>query len=168
LLERCSYECYLTDQLTEAVQARCEAVATRRVLDDRVAVGDGHRWLSRLAWLAGDNDTAQAEARRAVELLEREPPGRELAMAYGNHALMHLLAYDIAATRRSGARAIELAERVGESESLTHALTTVGTADLMTGSSAGAAKLQRGLEVRSRPGSRSMSPAHTRISARRP
>jgi hypothetical protein len=84
LLECCSYECYLTNQLTEAVQARREAVDTRRTLEDRLGVGDGHRWLSRLAWLAGDNDTAQVEGRRAVELLEREPPSRELAMAYSN------------------------------------------------------------------------------------
>jgi AAA ATPase domain len=86
LLERCSYECYLTDRIPEAIDARRRALEEHRARGDRRLQGDAHRWLSRLAWFAGDNARAEDEARRAVELLEALPPGRELAMAYSNVA----------------------------------------------------------------------------------
>lgn len=147
LLERYSYECYLTDQIDEAVAARREAVGLRRGLHDRVRCGEGHRWLSLLGWMAGDNDIAHAEARRAVRMLEREPAGRELAMAYSNLAVMRLLAYDIGGTLELGARAIQLAERLGELGALADALMTVGTAELMTGSAAAEGRVERALEL---------------------
>ncbi|MBV9363399.1 MAG: AAA family ATPase [Solirubrobacterales bacterium] len=147
LFESRSYECYLTDQVEEAIAARREAVRLRHELHDPLRAGDGHRWLSLLAWMAGDNHSAQAEARRAVELLEREPAGPELATAYSNLAVMRLFAYDISGTLELGARAIELADRVGELRALTDALMTVDTAELMAGSPAAGARLQRALEL---------------------
>ncbi|MBV8949222.1 MAG: AAA family ATPase, partial [Solirubrobacterales bacterium] len=147
LFETVSYECYLTDQIEEAILARREAVRLRQELHDPLRVGDGHRWLSVLAWMAGDNQGAQAEARRAVELLERQPSGPELAMAYSTLAVMRLFAYDIRGTLELGARAIELAQRVGELRALTDALMTVGTAEALAGSPAARTRLQRALEL---------------------
>lgn len=147
LFEARSYECYLTHQIDEAIGARREALTLRRELGDMRAVGDGHRWMSMLAWLAGDTETAQTEALRAVEVLERESDGRELAIAYSNLALMRLLVYDLTGTLQSGTRAIELARRLGELAPLTDALMTIGTAELMAGLAAGAGKLQRALEL---------------------
>src|SRR5204863_9703605 len=86
LLERLSYECYLTNRVPEAIEARRLALDEHRGRGDRLREGDTHRWLSRLAWFAGDNERAEGEARLAVELLESLPPGRELAMAYSNMA----------------------------------------------------------------------------------
>ena len=84
LWERRSYESYLSQQLDAALEARQAALALHQERGDRVREGDDRRWLSRLAWFAADRATAVREARRAVELLEAEPPGRELAMAYSN------------------------------------------------------------------------------------
>src|SRR5262249_21877905 len=84
LLERRSYECYLTRSLHEAIAAREAALAEHEARGDRLRQGDAHRWLSRLAWFTGDNERAGREARLAVELLEPLPAGRELAMAYSN------------------------------------------------------------------------------------
>ena len=147
LLERYSYQCYLTDQIAEAVVARSEAVRLCHELHDRVRSGDGHRWLSLLNWMAGDNDEAQEEASRAVALLEQGPPGRELAKAYSTLAVMRLLAYDIAGTRALAARAIELAERIHDHDALIDALTTVGTAESMAGSPKATQTIQRALEL---------------------
>ena len=61
LLERRAYECYLTDDIEAAIEARREALAEHRRHGDRVREGDAHRWLSRLAWFAGDNAAAEAE-----------------------------------------------------------------------------------------------------------
>ena len=145
LLERRSYECYLTSAIDDAIDARREALAEHASRGDRLREGDCHRWLSRLLWFNADNVAAHEEARRAVELLEGQPPGRELAMAYSNVSQLMMLANDVAETRRWGARAGELAERLGETEILIHSLNNVGTAELCAGLMEGGGKLERSL-----------------------
>jgi len=147
LLERRSYECYLTECVGEAIEARREALAVHERRGDRRGAGDAHRWLSRLFWFAGDNAAAEASAARAVALLEALPPGRELAMAYSNVAQLRMLAGDVRGAREWGGRALELAERLGEEELAVHALNNVGSAELGAGIRAGAGKLERSLEL---------------------
>jgi DNA-binding CsgD family transcriptional regulator len=147
LLERRSYECYLIDAMSEAIAARRAALSEHRDRGDRLREGDAHRWLSRLQWFAGDNPTAEIHARAAIELLEPLPAGRELAMAYSNMAQLRALGYNVPQARRWGLRAIELAERLGETEILVHALNNVGSAELGAGDAEGAQKLQRSLTL---------------------
>jgi tetratricopeptide (TPR) repeat protein len=147
LLERRSYECYLTDFIEDAVQARRGALAEHRAARDRVREGDTHRWLSRLAWFSGDNRTAEREAAMAIELLEPLGPGRELAMAYSNVAQLRMLSSDLAGAKAWGERAIELAEDLGETATLVHALNNVGTAQLLGGAAEGRAALERSLAL---------------------
>jgi DNA-binding CsgD family transcriptional regulator len=147
LLERRSYECYLTGAIEESLEARREAMAEYQSRSDRLREGDAHRWLSRLSWIAGRNRDAEAHAVRAVELLQGPPPGRELAMAYSNMAQLRMLADDLQGTRVWGARAIGLAEAIQETEILVHALTNVGTAESRAGEPAGTEKLERGLRM---------------------
>ena len=94
LLERWSYECYLTDRISDAVAARRAAMEEHRSAGDQRREGDAHRWLSRLAWFAGDGAEADDEARLAVELLVPLGPGRELAMAYSNYSQLRMLSSD--------------------------------------------------------------------------
>jgi DNA-binding CsgD family transcriptional regulator len=147
LLERRSYECYLTDQMDEALESRTRALEEHRRRGDRLREGDTHRWLSRLAWFAGDNAKAWREALLAVELLQPLPAGRELAMAYSNLAQLSMLADDRAETIAWGARAIKLAERLGDGEILVHALTNVGSAEFRRGDADGRGKLERSLDL---------------------
>ncbi|HEY6760569.1 MAG TPA: AAA family ATPase [Baekduia sp.] len=147
LLERHSYEAYLTDDMATAIASRRRAHAEHRDAGDRLREGDARRWLSRLAWFAGDNATAEAEAALAVELLEGLPAGRELAMAYSNVAQLRMLASQTAEARHWGERAIALAQRLGAREIEAHALNNVGTAELMDGDAAGAEKLERSLAL---------------------
>ena len=147
LLERRSYECYLTDLMPAAVDARRRALEERRALGDRRAEGDAQRWLSRLAWFSGDNATAEEHARLAVELLEPLGPGRELAMAYSNTAQLRMLEHDEAGATSWGTLAIGLAERLSDVEILAHAMNTVGTAQFMAGTDGGRARLERSLRL---------------------
>lgn len=147
LLERRAYECYLTDLIPEAIEARREALELHRQRGDRLREGDSHRWLSRLAWFQADHPLAEKEAARAVELLEELPEGRELAMAYSNKAQLRMLATDLHGAVEWGERAIALAERLGETEILAHALNNVGTAELQAGLDSGVAKLERSLQL---------------------
>jgi DNA-binding CsgD family transcriptional regulator/tetratricopeptide (TPR) repeat protein len=147
LWERLSYERYVCQEVSEAARARREALALHRSRGDRLREGDAHRWLSRLAWFAGDNTTARQEARRAVELLEREALSRELAMAYSNAAQLSMLAGDVDGAADSGGRAIALAERLGATEILVHALNNVGCAEMSVNIPDGEAKLERSLAL---------------------
>jgi DNA-binding CsgD family transcriptional regulator len=147
LLERRSYECYLTDRIADAIEARRAAMGEHRAAGDRRREGDAHRWLSRLAWFAGDNATAEAEARLAVELLEPLGPGPELAMAYSNVAQLRMLFGDDLGAIAWGERAIALATELGEDEILVHALNNVGTAERHRGVAGGAEKQERSLAL---------------------
>ena len=144
LLERLSYECYLTDRIEDAIDARRAALEMHT---DPLRRGDAHRWLSRLAWFKGDNATAEREAWRAVELLEPLDPGPELAMAYSNLAQLRMLARDEPGTTEWGERAIALAERLGDTAILTHALNNLGTARVLSGRPDGLALLERSLAL---------------------
>jgi DNA-binding CsgD family transcriptional regulator len=147
LLERRSYECYLTERIPEAIEARELALGAHRAAGDRLREGDAERWLSRLAWFTGDNARAERSGLRAVALLETLPVGRELAMAWSNLAQLRMLAHDHAGAAELGERAIVLAERLGETEILAHALNNVGSAEICNGRPEGREKLARSLAL---------------------
>jgi ATP/maltotriose-dependent transcriptional regulator MalT len=147
LYERRAYECYLTDQIPEAIEARTRALEEHRARGDKLREGDAHRWLSRLSWFRGDNAAAEREAREALELLEPLPPGRELAMAYSNNAQLGMLGGDTERAVTWGRKAIALAEQLGETEILAHALNNLGTAQYQYGDDEGRALIERSLAL---------------------
>jgi DNA-binding CsgD family transcriptional regulator/tetratricopeptide (TPR) repeat protein len=147
LLERHAYECYLTDQLAEATTSRERALGCWRAVRDRRKQGDTLRWLSRLTWYQGHNADAERAGREAVELLEGLAPGPELAMAYSNLSQLRMLAGINDEALAWGGRAIELAERLGQTEILIHALNNVGAVDWCQGRPAGRRTLERSLAL---------------------
>lgn len=146
-LERLSYECYLTQNEDEALACRRASLAIWRALGDRLREGDTLRWISRLQWFAGRGAEARAAAAEAIAILETLPPGPELAMAWSNCSQLHMLAQETDAAVSWGARAIELAARLGDQAILAHALNNVGTAETLAGRSGGAAKLDESLRI---------------------
>jgi DNA-binding CsgD family transcriptional regulator/tetratricopeptide (TPR) repeat protein len=144
LLEGRSVACYLSDHGEEAIAARLEALQIWRDLGDPLKEGESLRWLSNLYWLEGD---AEEAATAALEVLEPLPPGPELAMAYSNLAQLRLLDLDLEGTLRWGNRAIALAEKLGETETLVHALNNVGSARHYAGDEEGHADLTRSLQL---------------------
>ncbi|HET8675561.1 MAG TPA: AAA family ATPase, partial [Blastocatellia bacterium] len=129
LFECRSYECYLTDQLEEGLQARREALEIWKRLGNRLREGDNLRWMSRLTWGLGHKTEAEDYSIKAVTILEGLPAGQELAMAYSNRAQLYMLAEESQQAVMWGSRAIELAEKLGATEILIHALNNVGTAE---------------------------------------
>ena len=89
-----SYECYLTDQLPEALTARQRALELHEIAGDTGLVGDDERWLSRVSWFLGRGPDAERYAARAIASLEPLGPSRALAMAYSNFAQLRMLASD--------------------------------------------------------------------------
>jgi DNA-binding CsgD family transcriptional regulator len=147
LLECRSYECYLTNQGDEAVRARREALEIWSQVGDQARQGENLRWMSRLGWWVGRRTDAESYAIEAVELLENLPPGPELAMAYSNRSQLHMLADENQQAVLWGTRAIALAQDLGATETLVHALNNVGTAELQSQDERGRIKLEESLRL---------------------
>lgn len=147
LFECRSYECYLTDQMEEALQARREALEIWKQLGDERRQGDNLRWMSRLNWFLGRKREAEEHSVEAVTILESLPPGPELAMAYSNRAQLHMLADQVEQAVLWGSRAIELAEKLCATETLVHALNNVGAAELNAHDEQGRVKLEESLRL---------------------
>lgn len=146
LFEQLSYECYLTDQGEEALQARRNALEIWRQLGNSVREGDNLRWMSRANFL-GRRREAERDAAEAVRILESLPPSPELAMAYSSRAQLHLNADETQQALLWGSRAIQLAEKLGATETLIHALNNVGSAELLLGKEEGRIKLEESLRL---------------------
>ena len=149
LLERRSRECYVTDEHGAAREAIEEAIACRRQLGRPVDEAHALRWLSKILFCPGlDAESAQA-ARDAAALVEDVPPGRELAAAYADLAesFMHLGQAEQATIW--GRRALELAERFGDSEAAVHAQITIAVCEPPE---TGRAKLEECLALARRSG----------------
>ena len=144
--ELLSYECYLTDQMDEAIKAREGALRLWRAAGNRLKEGDNARWLSRLSWFRGDKAAADRYAAEAVALLEALPPGRELAMAYSNRAQLGMLADNVAEAVHWGEKAIALATQLDDREVLSHALNNVGSARMLA-DQGGEAEVERALAL---------------------
>lgn len=147
MLERLSYECYLTEHIGEALSTRTAARDFWRRLGEPIRQGDATRWLSRLSWYNGQTAPAQAYADEAIQLLGDLPPGRELAMAYSNRAQLHMLQGESADAIRWGQRALQLARDLGDKEVEVHALNNIGTAQLDGDDESGAIALEQSLQT---------------------
>jgi DNA-binding CsgD family transcriptional regulator/tetratricopeptide (TPR) repeat protein len=154
LLELRSRECYLTDEIDEAIVAGEAALELWRAAGERLSEGEALRWLSEILWCPGRTLEAEQTAREAVALLETLPEGPELAYAYtllGSHcgtagrqdesiawagnglALAHRLGdarIAIQARRVIGARKLDQGDPVPMEEALAFARTKGDPADV--------------------------------------
>jgi tetratricopeptide (TPR) repeat protein len=147
LLERRAFECMLTDQTGEAVEALRRALALRDGLGDVRGKAEGLQLLSNVLWCPGLVAEANQAAREAVTLLEGLDPGRELAMAYGRLSQLCNDAEDVEGAVAWGTRALDLADVLDETHIAIHALNTTGTARFMGGSPEGREQLERSLAL---------------------
>jgi DNA-binding CsgD family transcriptional regulator/tetratricopeptide (TPR) repeat protein len=152
LLEQFADEGYLTDMRDPAIDALQEAVEIHRARGDLRREGEALRLLARLLVCPGRNVEARAAAMEAVAALEQLPPGRELARAYSMLSHVSMLASAHEETIAWGSRAIELAERTGDTEALVNALNNVGVAEANRGIPGGVEKLERSRELAERAG----------------
>ena len=147
LFESRSYECFLTDQVEDAFSSRRSAFEIWKELGDSRKQGDNLRWMSRLAWFLGRKTEAEEWAVEAVTILEDLPHGAELAMAYSNRSQLHMLADESEEAIVWGSCAISMADKLGATEPLAHALNNVGTAELLVGNEQGRFKLEESLRL---------------------
>ena len=147
LLKRYAYECMVTDQTDEAIDAASRAVALRHDLGDVRAEAEGLELLSQVLWCPGRVAEAGQAARHAVAVLEGVEPGRELAIVYSRVSQLCKDAEDVDGAIAWGTRALELARALDETEIVVHALTNVGTAMFLDGASEGREQLERSIAL---------------------
>ena len=93
------------------MQAAERALALREAQGDPSGVGRNLRWMSSLAWLGGRRADMERRLTAALEVLEVQPPGPDLAMAYSDLAVrIGLYGGQREEAERTLTRAVALAE----------------------------------------------------------
>ena len=127
LLEAFTVEASTTCLIGEAMQAAEGALALREAQGDPSGVGRNLRWMSSLAWLSGRRADMERRLTAALEVLEVQPPGADLAMAYSDLAVrIGLYGGQRDEAERTMARAVSLAEELGDPVVLGYVLSRVG------------------------------------------
>jgi DNA-binding CsgD family transcriptional regulator len=147
LLQQHSHEAFVIDRFGPAIKSEAAALELYRQAGDRNKEGDSLRRLSHLQRCGGDGFAADRSICAAVEILESLPESLELSLAYCGQTMVRMNAGDADGTFTAGRRALELAERLGDTESLVHVLNSVGTMEMQMGNPAGREKLERSLEL---------------------
>jgi DNA-binding CsgD family transcriptional regulator len=147
LLESRAHECYLTDQLATAIELRQEAREIRRRAADPLHEGENLCRLASYSVLAGRNADGEGYSRDAIRVLDPLAPSRQLALAYRTQAHLRMLNRDTEQAVEWGKRAIELAERFQDVETLAHAYNVIGAALIVANDLSGRADLERSLVI---------------------
>lgn len=120
---------------------------------DRRKVADIYRRLGRVAWERGAREDAFAHTRAALAVLEAEPPGRELAMAYSAFSQLSMLSAHPRDGIVWGKKALRLADELGDDGVRAHALNNIGCALCQLGETTrGIAALEESLALAQRGG----------------
>jgi DNA-binding CsgD family transcriptional regulator/Tfp pilus assembly protein PilF len=128
LFEQHAYECYLTNQVSQAIDSQTKALSIWKSLGEKTRVGASLRLLSRFYWFKGIREEAEKYGLEAIVELEKEAHLQELAKAYSNYAQLKMLSSEKEKTLEYGQKAIELANKIHDEEILCHALNNIGSA----------------------------------------
>ncbi len=132
---RLAYELYVTGRMAEAFESQQEALAVWTELGDTERMGDAQRKMSRFSWFQGTTSQALEYGVLACATLAGSG-GTAEAMAASNRSQLAMLAYDLAATREWGRRALALVEGRDDQDAeevRVHALNNIGTMEADSG-----------------------------------
>jgi DNA-binding CsgD family transcriptional regulator/tRNA A37 threonylcarbamoyladenosine biosynthesis protein TsaE len=142
-----SFECYLTGQIEEGIKA-CEAVIEMlKKNNDPLREGENYRILSRLTWFAGDDKKGEEFLLTAIDILEKLPVSKNLAMAYSNLSQVYMLRENTIKAIEWGEKAIQISKQINEIEIEIHALNNIGTAKMYAGDDSGEDYLKKSLDL---------------------
>jgi DNA-binding CsgD family transcriptional regulator len=152
LLEQRSYECYMTDQQAEGVEALEEALVYHRAAGDDYREGKALCSLSSRLWCFGDVHGAERAAQEAVAVLSRFGSGPELARACAAASSTFMNAERLGDALEWGERAFEVLAESPVVETLVYQLNNTGTAKLLSGRRDGLDELERSIALGSTEG----------------
>ena len=125
--ESYAYECYLTNQIREAIIYTGKALNLWKQKNDTEKTGNSMRFMSRLWWFEANRKQAESFGVQAIEVLEHQPLSRAKAMPYSNMSQLKMLSAEADECIFWGEKAIAMAKELDDEEILSHALNNVGT-----------------------------------------
>ncbi len=146
LFERYSRECYLTDEANDAILSLRSAVECYRELGDRTREGATLSELASILWCPGRVEESRQTGLDAVVLLEQQPPGAALALAYNNLSFLHRVNADIETARHWSERAVRLVEQLDDPDARSWVVGGVDFLETAAGSSAARESVERRIE----------------------
>jgi DNA-binding CsgD family transcriptional regulator/tetratricopeptide (TPR) repeat protein len=149
LYEDYGYECYLINQIKEAINYIGKALTIRKKKKDAEQIGNCLRLLSRLWWFEGDRRQAEDFGKKAIDMLDRGAASRAKAMAYSNMSQLKNLSDQTDECIFWGKKAIDVAKEINDQETIAHALNSMGSTLILIASSKekGVTLLQQSLEI---------------------
>jgi ATP/maltotriose-dependent transcriptional regulator MalT len=127
LYQSYAYECYLSNQLPEAIIYSGKALQLLETGFDKEKKGSCLGLLSRLWWLQGNRTKAENYAAEAINLMVNEPSSFAKAMCLSNMSQLKMLSDEVEDAIYWGEKAIEMAEELSNDKIRCHALNNVGT-----------------------------------------
>jgi DNA-binding CsgD family transcriptional regulator/tetratricopeptide (TPR) repeat protein len=141
------YECYLTEQIEEAIKACRVIEEILQEIDDPLKLGENYRRLSRLMWYSDKHTKCVEYIQKAIEILDKIPPGHQLAMSYSNRSQIYMLEEKTSLAVEWGKKAIKLAKKLNNPEIEIHALNNIGTAKMWANDDSGEPILKKSLNL---------------------
>jgi predicted ATPase/DNA-binding CsgD family transcriptional regulator len=145
ILEARAHECFLIDDVEQAIVSQRAAIAEWHEIGDTAAEGRAKSDIGQFLIWDNQGGMARAMATEGVRLLEAVGPGPDLARAYARLAQLYMVSAFNADAIPWGEKAVALGEQLGEEQVVVHALNTVGSAEVCMGLDEGLAKLEESL-----------------------
>ncbi len=137
----------MTGNFPEAEQLYLAAIVAARAQQDMTALGDAMGMLSRHYSRIGDTARSTELMHEALEILEAEPPGPELARAYNRLAGERLVADDFTGTLEIAEKSLELSRRLAMDDEIVQALQNRGAARCELGDEGGLDDLREAVRL---------------------
>jgi DNA-binding CsgD family transcriptional regulator/tetratricopeptide (TPR) repeat protein len=141
MLEEYAWQCQLIGSLDAALAARGEALETWRRRGDREREAVALATQSGALVGAGRNAEARLAIEGALAAIRGTAPTRGHGYVHRQHAYVCMLERDVGDAIEGAKRAIALAERFDDTETLVHAYNTIGSSLLVSDDMAGIAPL---------------------------
>lgn len=138
---------HLTGDLTAAASLYDRAIPALLENGQPLRAGELLVWFSFLEWYRGLPQAELANIERAIDVLEAEPPGAELAQAYATMAGREVVVGHPRSGLSWAEKSLELAERLGAHQVRMEALGFVGVARVAAGEAAGIHDLRRAVAL---------------------
>jgi ATP/maltotriose-dependent transcriptional regulator MalT len=147
ILEGYAHECYLTARIGEGIQSCKSAIEILKDHHDPIREGENYRRLSRLLWYYGNDKIGEEYILKAIETLEKFPPGKQLAMSYSNYSQIYMLREKTDMALMWGEKGVNLARILNNIEIEAHALNNIGAAKMFASDDSGEKYLRKSLEL---------------------
>jgi class 3 adenylate cyclase/tetratricopeptide (TPR) repeat protein len=115
---------------------------------ERAALAELH--IADMAWRGGRGEEARARNDRAASMIDGRPPSRQVAQAKAYLARYLMVTGRDEEAVRVGREALEVADALGDDETRTFALNSVGTARVFLGELEGIEDIQESIEIAER------------------